>query len=47
MSENHGSVLRNVKKSQRAEVNKNQPQQLTAQDQKEDRFDETVERLAR
>jgi len=34
MSEIHGSVIRDVKKSQQAGVNKNYPQLLAAQDQK-------------
>jgi len=34
MSVEHGSVLRDVKKSPRAGVNKNYPQLLTAEDQK-------------
>jgi hypothetical protein len=35
MSVEHGSVLRDVKKSPRAGVNKNYPQLLAAEDQKE------------
>jgi len=35
MSAEHGSVLRGVKKSQRAGVTKNYPQLLNAQDQKD------------